>query len=215
MPTLDLARSWYDQNDPVHGWGHIERVLRMAEHLAGVLNADLEIVRAASLLHDVADAAPDSGEGRQDHELTSAVFAAQVLSEEGWAPERVAAVAHCIRAHRFRSKEQPASLEARVLFDADKLDVLGAFGVGRTIGYALQAGEPLFAEPSQQFLSEARKVPGEPHSAYHEYLFKLRWVKDRLLTDPARAIAEQRARFLNLFFEQLAHEARGQIDGSG
>ena len=108
------------------------------------------------------------------HHHTSAEFAGQVLQAEHWPDDRIAAVQHCIRAHRFRDvTEPPATIEARVLFDADKLDVLGAIGVARVIAYASLAGKPFYAEPSQHFLQTGEKEAGEPHSAYHEYLFKL------------------------------------------
>ena len=209
MPTLEQARDWMSADDPVHGFDHVERVLRMAERLAGELGADLEIVRAAALLHDAAGAHPESGEARHEHEHDSAAAARRVLLDEGWPEERIRAVEHCIRAHRFRGAERPQSLEAMVLFDADKLDVMGAFGAARTIGYALQAGTPIYAPPSQAFLESGRVEEGEAHSAYHEYLFKLRRVKDRLCTEPARRIGERRHRVLCAFFDQLAAEAEG------
>ncbi|MGD8555234.1 MAG: HD domain-containing protein [Anaerolineales bacterium] len=210
MPTVEQARAWFDERDPVHGFGHVQRVLRLAERIAEELGADLEVVRAAALLHDAAGAAPGEGGGRDQHELASADFAQEVLEAEGWPPDRIEAVKHCIRAHRFRSKEVPVSLEAKILFDADKLDVLGAFGVARTIGYALQAGEPIFAEPSSSFLERGEHEPGEPHSAYHEYLFKLRRIRQQLHTEPACRLAEERHRLLTTFFEQLAAEARSE-----
>ena len=52
MPTLEQARQWYPEQDPVHGWDHILRVYHMAERLALAEGADLEIVHAAALLHD-------------------------------------------------------------------------------------------------------------------------------------------------------------------
>ncbi len=209
MPTIEQARAWYDARDPVHGFDHVLRVLRMAEWLAQQVGADLEIVRAAALLHDASGAHP--GEGRRgSHAEASAEFAREVLEAEGFSAEKVGAVVHCIQAHRYRGQAQPQSLEAQVLFDADKLDVMGAFGVARTIAYALQAGEPVFAEPSPSFVERGEVEPGEPHSAYHEFLFKLRHVKDRLQTEPARRLAEQRHRVLTGFFEQLAAEARGE-----
>jgi uncharacterized protein len=132
-----------------------------------------------------------------------------VLRAENWPEERIDAVIHCIRAHRFRnSDEPPQTLEAQVLFDADKLDVLGAVGVARTIAYAVQHHQPVFAEPSRKFLASGEKNPAEPHSSYHEYLFKLRNVKNRLYTPTARALAQKRHQFLVSFYHQLAEEMR-------
>ena len=210
MPTIEQARAWSPAGDPVHGFDHVERVARMAERLAREVGADQEIVRAAALLHDAAGAHPETGETRHEHERDSAAVARQVLTDEGWTEERICAVEHCIRAHRFRGKEQPQTLEAQVLFDADKLDVMGAFGAARTIGYALQAGTPIYAAPSQAFLDRGQTEEGEPHSAYHEYLFKLRRVRERLFTEPARKIGEQRHQVLCAFFDQLAAEAEGR-----
>jgi len=210
MPTIEQARSWSPAQDPVHGLDHVLRVLRMAERLADELGADREIVRAAALLHDAAGAHPEAGEARHDHEQESAAVARRVLTDEGWPEARIQAVEHCIRAHRFRGQEQPRTLEAQVLFDADKLDVMGAFGAARTIGYALQAGTPIYAAPSRSFLDRGETEVDEFHSAYHEYLFKLRRVRERLYTEPARRIGEQRHRVLCSFFDQLAAEAEGR-----
>ena len=208
LPTVEQARSWYPEQDPVHGFDHVMRVMRSAEHIAAELDADLEIVRAAALLHDAAGA--DPREDRASHENASATFAERVLEEEGWPQERIQAVTHCIISHRYRGKQQPETLEAQILFDADKLDVVGAYGVVRTLGYAMQAGQPMFAEPSDQFVETGEALAEEPHSAYHEYLFKLRNVKARLFTEPARHLAAEREKVLVGFFDQLAAEARGE-----
>ena len=208
MPKIEEAQSWYAGDDPVHGFDHVLRVLRTVEEIGTELGADLEILRAAALLHDAAGA--DPREDRAEHQNASADFAREILGAEGWSQDRIEAVVECVLSHRYRGQKRPESLEAKVLFDADKLDVVGAFGVARTIGYALQAGQPIFAEPSEQFQASGKPEPGEPHSAYHEYLFKLRKVKDRLHTEPARRWAAKRERVLVGFFEQLAAEARGE-----
>ncbi len=212
MPSIEEARSWYDDQDPVHGFDHVLRVMRMAEQIGSRLGADLDVLRAAALLHDAAGAHPAEPEMRLDHEQRSARFARQVLEGEGWPSDVIEAVQHCIRAHRYRGDEQPTSLEARILFDADKLDVLGAFGIARTIGFALQAGQPVYVSPSEQFLRTGEGEPGEPHSAYHEYLFKLRNVRQRLFTDLARSIAEERIGLMDRFFGALAAEDAGDGD---
>ncbi len=211
MPTVEQARSWYTSADAVHDFDHVLRVYHMAERLALAEGADLEIVHAAALLHDAEGAAPGNGAVREAHHQASAEFAGQVLTEEGWAVERIAAVQHCIRAHRFRDRsEPPRTIEAKVLFDADKLDVLGAIGVARVIGYAALDGKPFYFPPSKQFIKTGQEEPGEPHSSYHEHLFKLRKVRERMFTDMARLIAADRLDYLDEYFTRLIDEWNGK-----
>ncbi len=210
MLTLQQARAWYTDEDPVHDFSHIERVYRLAEKIAVAEGADLEIVRTAALLHDVEGSLSGSEERANHHEFSSE-FAARILAGEGWSPERIRAVQHCIRAHRFRGNgENPATPEAKVLFDADKLDVLGAIGVARTMGYAAMSHQPFYVQPSQTFLDTGKEEPGEPHSSYHEFLFKLSKIRDRLYTASARKIAEDRHRYISEYYERLAAETRGE-----
>lgn len=210
MLTLEKAREWYINTDAVHDFSHIERVYRMAQRLAQAEGADLELVSAAALLHD-ADGTTPGSDVRREHHLRSADFAGMILKLEGWPEEKIKAVQHCIRAHRYRDdSEPPETIEAKVLFDADKLDVLGAIGAVRTVVYAALAGTPFYTEPSAQFLESGVDVPGELHSAYHEYLFKLRNVEKRLFTQSAREIARQRGQYLEEFFNQLIAEYKGE-----
>lgn len=224
MLTIERARNWYLQSDPIHDFDHVLRVYAMAERLAQAEGADLEIVRAAALLHDARGSAPGAGQranhhgfflpeilNRKNHHHTSAEFAESILKSEGWPEEKIEAVLHCIRAHRYRDlSEPPQTLEAKVLFDADKLDVLGAIGAVRTILYAALDGKPAYTEPSDQFRQSGLEEPGELHSAYHEYLFKLCKIKDRLFTPTAKVLAEARHTFLVAFFEELRAEMNGK-----
>lgn len=211
MPTIEEARSWYQDADPVHDFGHVTRVYKMAERLASEEGADLEIVRAAALLHDAWGSSPGQSEAvRAEHHEVSANFAGEVLGAEGWELERIEAVKHCIRAHRFRSTEAPETIEAMVVFDADKLDVIGAVGAARSIAYAVLDGAPIYAEPSARFMDTMEKEPGEAHSSYHEYLFKLSKIKERLYTTSAIKLAAARHDHLAGFYEQLGAEFRGE-----
>ena len=210
MLTLEQARQWYPDMDAVHGFDHIQRVYGLCQRIGAQEGADMEILLAAALLHDSQGSHPGQGQ-RNDHHLRSAEFAGEVLTAEGWPEERIRAVQHCIRAHRFRSGgEAPETIEAKVLFDSDKLDVIGAVGVVRALAYAFQVKQPAFAEPSQSFLEDGSKQPEEGHSAYHEYLFKLNKIASKLFTTTTRAIAKHRQQFLNDYFEELAAEMRGE-----
>jgi uncharacterized protein len=209
MPSLEQAKHWYAQDDPVHGFDHIQRVYRMAERLAQAEDADLEIVRAAALLHDAEG--PLAGDARTAHQLASAEFAGQILEEEGWPADRIEAVQHCIRAHRFRDdREQPETIEAQVLFDADKLDAIGAIGAVRAIAYAVLDQQNLFVEPTEKFRLTGEKEPGEAHTPYHEQIFKLNKLKDRMFTASGRALAEARHAYLEDFFVQLHSELKAE-----
>lgn len=206
MPDLIQARAWYSQNDLVHGYDHMLRVYRLAECLAAAEGADLEIVRAAALLHD---ASPPTGttRSRQTHHEAAADFAHHILLEEGWSPDRIGAVCHAIRAHRFRDHlDTPSSLEAQVLFDADKLDAIGAIGVARALAFALQNQQPVYATPSQEFHQTGHLQLDEPHSAYHEYIYKLSKIKAQLYTAQGRRMATDRHEVMTIYFEQLARE---------
>ena len=225
MPTLEQAQAWYPTPDPVHGFDHILRVYHLAERLARAEGADEQIVCAAALLHDAEGqpsaasdgSSPVAGDAslqniaRQNHHHASAEFARCILEAEGWPAERIAAVEHCIRAHRFRHRlEEPQTLEAQVLFDADKLDAIGAIGVARAVAFAARKGLPAYAPPSQLFLRTGQMEAGELHSAYHEYLFKLVKLKESLYTQTARRLAEDRHRRMAEFFDQLVAETDGR-----
>ena len=203
MIDLEKARQYYEGADAIHDFDHVLRVLALAERLAQAEGADLEIVRTATLLHDMA-----RGQGDRmatDHAQAGAEAARQILA--GQPPEKVEAVAHAIAAHRFRGGPVPQSLEAKVLHDADKLDAIGAIGVARAFAFGGHEGQRLWAEvpPGYQENMGTR----HEHTPVHEYHLKLVRIKDRLLTASARQLAEGRHAFMVTYFSQLEHEVRG------
>lgn len=195
MIRIEDARIYYS-DDPVHGFEHVLRVLALAERIARAEGADLEIVRVAVLLHDIARDVEDEEASQHDHAALAAERARMIL--RGHPPERVEAVCQAIRSHRFRSGPPLETLEARVLFDADKLDAMGAIGIARAFAYAGQHGQPLNSQPD-----EAR------HSPVDEFRQKLALLRDRMTTAAGRALAEERHAFMEAFFERLAAELRG------
>ena len=85
------------------------------------------------------------------------------------------------------------------------------FGAARTVAFAALAGQPLTGAVSERFRATGEKEPGEPHTPYHEFVFKLARIKDRLHTPTARAIAAERHEYLAGFFERLAQEVTGEL----
>ena len=85
MPTIEQAKHWYSEHDPVHGFDHVLRVRLLAIRIARAEGADQEIVEAAVLLHDAQNLEASLGDQapRQDHHQRSAELAADVLRLRG------------------------------------------------------------------------------------------------------------------------------------
>ncbi len=214
MITLEQARILYPlERGTAHGFDHVLRVTALAERIARAEGADGRIVRTAALLHDVTAV----GSGRPDHHITGAQRAQEMLLSMGHPQREVEAVVHCIVAHRFRSPGTgaregvdipPQTLEAQCVYDADKLDAIGAVGVARAFVHGAESGQPIWGQVSAEF--QAGVQTGEPHTAHHEFHFKLRHIRDRLYTATGRMIASERHRYMAGFFERMAREVAGE-----
>jgi uncharacterized protein len=205
--SIQEARRLYEGADAVHDFDHVLRVLKLAEHIARAEGADLPIVRAAALLHDVgrSEAAATGG----DHAAVGAARAREALI--GCPAARAEAVAHAIQAHRFRTDTPPATLEAQVLYDADKLDAIGAIGVARAFAYGGAQGQRLWAPRASVDLDRWEAEGDDPasHTPVHEFVIKLSRIKECLFTATARAIAIDRHNTMVAFFERLSDEVQG------
>lgn len=189
------AQRLFDGQDPAHDWQHNLRVLAMCERIGREEGADMALLRLAALLHDIGRA--EEHRTGECHAEISARIAGEWLREEGMESEQIILVQKAILAHRFRKESPPATLEEKILFDADKLDSIGAIGVARAFAYSGVIGQPLHAEQPEQ------------HTPFREYEWKLARIKDRLYTETARQKAEERHRFMKQFFEQWVMEIRG------
>jgi len=208
--TIDEARHLYTDADSVHDFDHILRVLALAERIARVEGADLEVVHTAALLHDWGRAEADAG--GQNHAAVAADRAQAYLSERGHAPAWVEAVVHAIAAHRFRVAPEPMTLEARVLFDADKLDAIGAIGIARAFAYGGAHQQRLWAPMAAVDLVHWEANGDDAaHTPVHEFVVKLSRIQERLYTVEGRAIAQERHRYMEAFYRRLDAEVQGLL----
>lgn len=195
-----------------HDMGHIRRVYRLAMKISAEFTGiDRDVLKAALILHDIArDEEDNDARGLIDHAILGGEKAEQILLELKWEPEKAAFVKECISTHRYRSSQPPpATLEAKILFDADKLDSLGAVGVGRLFMLSGQYGEQFYIEPPAGFGEDGNTpkiVNFEQYSPNLEYLLKMRHVPKGLFTEPARRIAEVRMERMDRFFAELRQE---------
>ncbi len=201
------AMQWYEANGSSHRWDHVKRVLALAERLAQVEGADLEVVRVAALFHDIGRAEERRTKGAVCHAEYGAKLVRKILVKYNLPQKFIEAVASAIETHRFRSKKRPRTLEAKVLFDADKLDALGAVGIGRAFLFAGEVGARL--HNPEVDLSKTKPY-GPEDTAWREFKMKLCKIKDHMLTKEGRRLAEDRYRFMEEFFERLHREVAGK-----
>ena len=192
------------KNDPSHDPQHMYRVLKIAmdiaEHEADV---DKEALIIACLLHDIGRKAQ-----QEDPSLCHAEIGGELaysfLVQEGVNSRTADSVRNIIRAHRFRSKNPPDSTEAKILFDADTIDVTGAIGIARSLQYEGNMSIPIYHVDD-----DGNLISGEtpqPDSFLREYVFKLQNIYDRLYTKRAKEIAQERRHVSKFFYDAIWHE---------
>ncbi len=189
-----------------HDYDHTLRVLANAAHLAAQLpGVDLRVVRLAALLHDVARPEEMSSQGKVCHAELGAEQAVAILREVGgFTPALIEHVSTAVLTHRYRGAQRaPSSLEGEIVYDADKLDSLGAVGLGRAFLFAGGVGARLHNSEVEALSSPAYS---REDTAYREYLVKFRHLPDEMLTEPGRAIARERVAFMAAFFQRLDEE---------
>lgn len=190
-----------------HDYDHTLRVMQNAmELLPEVPGADGEILRFAALLHDCARPEEHASKGKVCHAERGAVLALELMAEEQLPLSFSQAVAHAVRCHRYRDGIVPDTPEGKLLFDADKLDSLGAVGVGRAFLFAGACGARVHNTEAEA-LSNAAYGPED--TAYREYLVKLRYLPGAMLTSAGRKRAQERLKFMEEFFDRLNHEVYG------
>jgi uncharacterized protein len=205
----EKIQPYFEGIDPCHDFSHTQRVYNLALQLASHFkDINLDVVKLSSLLHDVARKEEFGSKGKVCHAERGAEIAKKVLEELEIEREIIKQVIYCIKTHRFRKGNIPESKEAMILYDADKLDGIGGIGVLRSSSFAGSIGAVVHnmdIEPKDE------NCYTKEDSAYHEFLFKLLKIKDKMLTEQGKRIAEKRHEFMKDFFERVNKEVRGEI----
>jgi uncharacterized protein len=172
-----------------HGFEHSQRVRNYALHLAKNQKADKLVIEISSYLHDIGT----GHEKKEYHTQTSAKLAKTFLSTQNLPKEKIHKIIHCIETHSRKKLQRkfPQTIEAKILYDADGLEMIGAVGLLRT---ALSA-----------------QVQNKD---WNHVLKKAKWrlqIQDDFLTQTAKRIAKQRKKLLKTFIKQLRYELQPQI----
>ena len=199
-------------SDSAHDREHIYRVLHNALSIAQAEeNVDYDILIAACLLHDVGR--PEQfADPKLCHAEVGSEKAYAFLLQNGFGEAFAREVRSCILTHRFRVSRPPQSIEAKILFDADKLDVTGALGIARTLQYKATTLEPLYLLDDRGEVSTGEN--DQVSSFFREYHFKLKNLYDRFYTPAGKTMAEDRRKIAEDFYHALYQEvAPGYREG--
>jgi len=185
----------------VYGWPHVERVYHLSmriSKLEGEQSLDLDALKAAALLHDIAKPFQKRNRG-VDHGKIGAEMAENFLKSLGFSEDKIKIVYNAIRAHN--KGEKPLSLEAKILCDADFLDKLGAVGVA-TVFIKACLTKKTIEEMAEIFTKETTETS---YVGQH-----VRWLKERprLYTKMGRRLAKRRSKLAPLFFRELENELK-------
>jgi uncharacterized protein len=203
----NVAREFFSDASGSHDWDHTMRVYRLGLRIAEIEGADLDVVRVAALLHDIGRAQQDASNGKVCHAGQGARMAREIIHDLPLAVDQKENIVHCIRTHRFRGNHRPETIEARALFDADKLDSIGAVGVARAYLFAGEIGARLH---SPEVDIQDSKPYTENDTGYREYRLKLRKIRTRMLTEAGKKMADERHKFMETFFERFLTEYEGK-----
>ncbi len=197
------AEEFFSNSKGSHDWEHTMRVYNLCLHIGEKENANLKTLKISAILHDIGREHQDND--KVCHAERGAELARKLLSEFKINSDEIV---HCIKTHRFRGNKVPASKEAKVLFDADKLDSIGAVGIGRAFLFAGEIGAKLH---NKNVDIDKTEEYSKEDTAYREYLVKLRKVRERMLTEEGRRIADERHKFMVEFFKRLNKEVEGDL----
>lgn len=198
-----------------HNLDHVMRVYNICLMLSKYEeNVDLDVLIPASLLHDIARVEESEDKtGTIDHAVMGSEIAGKILEDLGYDKEKIGKIKHCIVSHRFRTGNEPKSIEAKILFDSDKLDSIGAIGIARTFMLGGQCGQKLdlnnsISDYDENTAENGRIKDMSKHNPIIEYEIKLKNIPDKLYTEKAKEIGLDRIEFMESFFTRLKKEMK-------
>ncbi|WDV45623.1 HD domain-containing protein [Clostridiaceae bacterium M8S5] len=200
-----------------HKIDHVMRVYNLCKLIAsGEEDVDIEVLSISALLHDIARVKESKDiTGKVDHAILGGQMAEDLLSELGYEDAFIKKVKHCITTHRFRTGNLPNSKEAKILYDADKIDAIGAVGIARCFMLSGQFRQRLMIdEPLEEYIKNNITENGRlkdlsKHSPIIEYELKFKKIPSQMHTTKGKEIALERLEYMNKFYERLKNEITG------
>jgi uncharacterized protein len=192
-----------------HSFEHTERVYNLAIHIAKSEKADMDIVKVAALLHDIARKKQDECGGKICHAEEGSKIAKKILVEMNFPKDKTNPVCDAIASHRYSKKLKAKTKEAEILQDADRLDALGAITIARIFDYGGRKNRKIH---DSQLKPKEYTHNSESESSFIHFYEKILKIKpETFKTIKAKEIAEERYKFVKQFVERFEKEWNGEL----
>ncbi len=179
--------------ETAHDTEHIYRVLgNCLKIAANESQVDYDILLAAALLHDIGR----DGQ-KKKHNETGAQAAEDFLKTTVFPPHKIKAVYDAIFTHSNSSYGQQKTLEAKILYDADKLDAVGVMGISRSLIGIGNYNNPMYVIKDGKIDTSEQS---ETDTFVRYYVRNLAKNYDRFFTKTARDIAKNLKKIDDEFF---------------
>jgi uncharacterized protein len=206
--TADYIKTEFSGDSSGHDWWHIYRVWKNAITLCEQEKADAFIVELAALLHDLDDwKFSESG----DETPLRAKAWLESCAVESAVADKVCEIIMHISYKGANVKNKMKSLEGFIVQDADRLDAIGAIGIGRAFAYGGYKDRPMYDPESQpQLHGTFEQYKNSKSATINHFYEKLLLLKDMMNTNTAKRIAEQRHQIMLNFLDQFMNEWEGR-----
>jgi uncharacterized protein len=198
----------YFEKGGSHAFDHTDRVYKIALKLSKGENVDLDVIKAAVLLHDIFRLREDRDEV-ECHAQDGAEEARKILQNTNFPKDKIEKIVSAIKTHRHSKGLKAENKEGEILQDADKLDALGAITIARMFSTGGKFDVPL-CNPDIPIDDQDRKAKNQI-STIHGFYGKILKIKPEIFhTEKARKIAKKRYAFVEKFLKQFKLEWEGK-----
>ncbi|MCX8189453.1 MAG: HD domain-containing protein [Nitrososphaeria archaeon] len=199
---IEVSKYYEDNFFSGHEYAHSLRVYNLCKILSEGERVDMLVLEAAALLHDIGRE-HERKDPKVDHAEKSAELAQKILDKVGFPKEKVSEVLYAIRVHRFSKGITPKTLEAKILQDADRIDVSGAIGIATAFAYGGAYGLKLY-DINDPF-AKSRPLDDKKYCLDH-FFTKLLKLDKTLNTKKGKRLAQKRKRFMIKFLKHFEME---------
>ena len=191
-----------EKNDSAHDFEHIIRVYKNAQKIGKKENANMKLVLAAVLLHDIISF-PKSDKKSKTSSIKSSLATQRILQNHGYDKDEIKTISDAIRDHSFSRGVVPNTIEGKVLQDADRLDALGVIGIARTFSVGGSGKRP-FYNRSDPFCQ--KRNPDDNKWTLDHFYRKLLLLEKKMNTKTAQKEAKRRTKIMKRFLDDFKKE---------